>query len=63
MTDYTRVNRDWLPKEDKMLLELRKNGWSYEFISQCMQRPYHGVRLRHSKLVRNVARCHPSELH
>jgi hypothetical protein len=62
MNKYKRVNRDWLPKEDATLLQLRGEGWPFEFIATMMNRPFNGVRIRYVRLQNGNARQHPSEL-
>lgn len=62
MNKHVRVNRDWLPKEDATLLQLRAEGWPFSFIAEAMNRPDKGVMIRYYRLQNGNARQHPSEL-
>ena len=63
MNKYVRVNRDWLPKEDAELIQLRDQGnWPYSYIAEALNRPVNGVMVRYSRLKNGNARQHPSEL-
>ena len=62
MNKYVRVNRDWLPKEDATLLQLREGRWPFSFIAEAMNRPEKGVMIRYYRLKNGNARQHPSDL-
>lgn len=62
MTDYKRINRDWLPIEDQKLLELRGGKWPFSFIAEALNRPVTGTMIRYYRLKNGNARRHPSEL-
>jgi DNA-directed RNA polymerase specialized sigma24 family protein len=63
MNKYVRVNRDWLPKEDAKLIQLREGGgWPFSFIAEALNRPEKGVMVRYYRLSNGNARQHPSEL-